>query len=63
MNNLVAFKMAQQVKNPAAMRETHEFDPWVGKIPWRRKWQPTLVVFLSEKSYGQSMESQRVEHD
>ena len=17
------------------------FDPWVGKIPWRRKWQPT----------------------
>ena len=23
------------------------FDPWVGKIPWRRKWQPT-PVFLSE---------------
>ena len=20
-----------------------EFDPWVGKIPWRRAWQPTLV--------------------
>ena len=20
-------------------------DPWVGKIPWRRKWQPTLVFF------------------
>ena len=19
------------------------FDPWVGKIPWRRAWQPTLV--------------------
>ena len=19
------------------------FDPWVGKIPWRRKWQPTPV--------------------
>ena len=19
------------------------FDPWVGKIPWRREWQPTLV--------------------
>ena len=18
----------------------HRFDPWVGKIPWRRKWQP-----------------------
>ena len=19
------------------------FNPWVGKIPWRRKWQPTAV--------------------
>ena len=31
---------------------TGGFDPWVGKIPWRRKWQPTLV-FLPEKSHGQ----------
>ena len=28
------------------------YDPWVGKIPWRRKWQPT-PVFLPEKSHGQ----------
>ena len=28
------------------------FDPWVRKIPCRRKWQPTLV-FLSEKSHRQ----------
>ena len=28
------------------------FDSWVGNIPWRRKWQPTLV-FLPGKSYGQ----------
>ena len=28
------------------------FDPWVGKIPWRRKWQPTPVL-LPEKSHGQ----------
>ena len=27
------------------------FDPWVGKIPWRRKWQPTSV-FLPGKSHG-----------
>ena len=27
------------------------FDPWVGKIPWRREWQPTSV-FLPGKSYG-----------
>ena len=28
------------------------FDPWVSKIPWRRKWQPALV-FLPGKSHGQ----------
>ena len=30
----------------------HECDPWVGKIPWRRKWQPT-PVFLPGKFRGQ----------
>ena len=30
----------------------HRFDPWVRKIPWRRKWQPTQVVLLG-KSHGQ----------
>ena len=28
------------------------FDPWVGRIPWRRKWQSTLVL-LPGKSQGQ----------
>ena len=28
------------------------FNPWAGKIPWKRKWQPT-PVFLPGKSYGQ----------
>ena len=28
------------------------FDPWVEKISWRRKWQPTPVL-LPGKSYGQ----------
>ena len=27
-------------------------NPWVGKIPWRRKWWPT-PVFLPEESQGQ----------
>ena len=27
-------------------------EPWVRKIPWRRKWQPT-PVFLPGKSHGQ----------
>ena len=29
-----------------------KFNPWVRKIPWRRKWQPT-PVFLPGKSHGQ----------
>ena len=28
------------------------FNPWVGKIPGRRAWQPT-AVFLPEESHGQ----------
>ena len=29
-----------------------EFDPWVGKIHWRREWRPT-PVFLAGESHGQ----------
>ena len=28
------------------------FDPWVGKISWRRKWQPT-PIFLPGEAHGQ----------
>ena len=30
----------------------YQFDPRVGKIPWRRKWQP-IPVFLPEECHGQ----------
>ena len=30
----------------------HRFDPWVRKIPWRRKWQ-LVTVFLPGKALGQ----------
>ena len=33
-------------------RRRHQFNPWVGKIPWRRKRQPT-PVFLPRKPQGQ----------
>ena len=42
--------MAQMVKRLSQCGRPG-FDPWVGKIPWRRKWQPTLVL-LPRKSYG-----------
>ena len=41
-------------KEPACQFRRHKrrrFDPWVGKIPWRRKWQPT-PVFMPGKSHG-----------
>ena len=45
------------------------FNPWVGKMPWRRKWQPTPVFlpgkipWTEEPGRRQSMGSQRVTHD
>jgi len=27
------------------------FNPYFGKIPWRRKWQPTLVFLPGEPSW------------
>ena len=38
------------VNNLPAMQET-QFDPRVGKILWRREWQP-VPVFLPGKSHG-----------
>ena len=35
-------------KESACQCRRRGFDPWVGKIPWKRKWQPTLV-FLPGK--------------
>ena len=47
--------MALVVKNPPAnARDIGDggFNPWVGKTPWRRKWQST-PVFLPRKFHGQ----------
>ena len=47
------FPGGSAVKNPSARQETwrHSFNPWIRKIPWRRKWQPTPVT-LPRKSHG-----------
>ena len=39
------------------------FDPWVGKIPWRRERLPTAVFWPGEFHGQLSMGSQRVRHD
>jgi len=38
-------------KESACQCRRHRFHPWIRKIPWRRKWQLTLV-FLTGKSHG-----------
>ena len=43
------FPGGSEVKNLPAMQG---FNPWVPKILWRRKWQPTPIVLL-RKSHGQ----------
>ena len=39
-------------KESARQYRSSSFDPWAGKSPWRRKWQPA-PVFLTRKSHGQ----------
>ena len=38
--------VAQMVKDLQCRRPG--FDPWVGKIPWRREWLPTTVFLFGE---------------
>ena len=52
--NVGASQMVLVVKNPPAQTGDirDRIDPWMGKIPWSRKWQPTPVVLPGE-SHGE----------
>ena len=45
-------KQNKTKKNPPKRSERCGFHLWVGKIPWRRAWQPT-PVFLPGECHGQ----------
>ena len=67
-HNSYCFPGGSVVKNPSA-NAGDGFGPWVRMIPWRRKWQPILVL-LPGKFHRQeepvklySMGLQRVGHD
>ena len=53
---------------PSRRHKRCEFNPWVGRIPWKRAWWPT-PIFLPGESHGQrslvgySPWGHRVEHD
>jgi len=51
---VLGFPSDSAVKKPPACRRHRKcrLDPWVGKIPWRREWQPTPVTLPGE-SHGQ----------
>ena len=46
------------VENPpanAGRPKRCRFDPWVGKIPWKRAWQPSPVFLLEESLRQRSL--------
>ena len=71
--HLMGFPGGASGKEPCCKCRTHKrhgFKPLVGKIPWRRAWQPTPLVlpreFHEQRSLAgsiQSVGSQRVGHD
>ena len=53
-NMLPRFVIGTSGKEPTCQCrrcKRHGFDPWVGKIPWRRAWQ-SIPVFLPGESHG-----------
>ena len=67
----MGFLSVSVVKNLPVTQDMHEtpgFDPWVGKIPWRRAWQPSCILswrnpWTEEPGRLQSIGLQRVGHD
>ena len=57
----------KELECQCSRRKRHKFDPWVGKIPWRRAWQLHILSWRipwTEESGGlQSLGLQRVRLD
>ena len=63
---LYSFPSGSVVKNaPANAGRRHGFDPWLRKIPWRRKWQLTSLFrnSIDRGDWWESMGSHIVGHD
>ena len=52
LNSISHFPGGTSGKEFTCQCRRSRFDPWAGKIPWRRAWQPT-PVFLPGESQGQ----------
>ena len=53
-SNVVCSQAALVVEPTCLCRrcKRQRFDPWVGKMPWSKKWQPSPVLLL-EETHGQ----------
>ena len=49
------FPGGSEVTSVCLQCRRHSFDPWVRKIPWRRKWQPTPALLPGESHGGRSL--------
>ena len=49
----MGFPGGSVVKNLPVMQSCRRrrFDPWFGKMPWRRAWQPNLVYLLGDSRW------------
>ena len=68
-SGLPSWLSGKKKKKPSCQCRRCKSNPWVGKSPWKRKWQPT-PVFLPGKSHGQRSQAgyspwgcKRVGHD
>ena len=52
MNYVITMGLPLWLRGEESAFDETCFDPWVKKIPWRRKWQPSPVL-LPGKSHGQ----------
>ena len=49
--------MVRNLLANAGDRRDGVFGPWIGKIPWRRAWEPTPVLLARESLGQRSLES------
>ena len=56
---IMGFKGSASGKEPTCQcrrHKRHRFNPWFGKMPWRREYQPTLVFLPGEPHEQRNLE-------
>ena len=51
-------QMVKKKKNNRLQCGRPRFNPWIGKIPWRREWLPTPVFFPGEFHGDRSLKAE-----